>query len=36
MNALFEEHANALRLQLFELMNQKHQEIDLIREEFKL
>lgn len=34
MNALFEEHANALRLHLFELMKQKHQEIDMLREEF--
>lgn len=36
MNALFEEHANALRMHLFELMKQKHHEIDMIREEFSV
>jgi hypothetical protein len=36
MNALFEEHANALRVHLVELMKQKHQEMDMLREEFKL
>jgi len=34
MNALFEEHANALRMTLFELMKEKHEEIDLLRDEF--
>jgi len=34
MNALFEEHANALRMHLFELMKQKHQEVDLLKDEF--
>lgn len=34
MNALFEEHANALRLHLFELMKEKHEEMDLLRDEF--
>lgn len=34
MNSLFEEHANALRLHLFELMKQKHQEIELLKDEY--
>jgi hypothetical protein len=36
MNALFGEHANALRIHLVELMKQKHQEMDMLREEFKI
>lgn len=34
MNSLFEEHSNALRMHLFELMKQKHQEIDMLKDEF--
>ena len=36
MNVLFEEHANALRNHMFELMKQKYQEIDMLKEEYGL